>query len=155
MPHLPLRLAAFTLLFCAAALPALAESSAASSASDSASTSVGSLSDSIKGSSNSSSNDKVAQGDYRLVDVAAAPERPGFARLTLQALQPGNAAPARFELWVPQQVLESHPLTAGETIAARQRPYGLEFANGQPRQAFFLVLADDWYRELQTRPVVL
>jgi len=40
-------------------------------------------------------------------------------------------------------------------VHARARDYGFEFAQGTPRQAFFLVLRDEWLRELQTRPVSL
>lgn len=153
MKHPPLHALAFVLSFGAAALPAMAESSIASSASQSVSTSVGSVSDSLKHSSNSSSKDDVAQGDYKLIELAAAADRPGFARLTLQPLAGGDAG--RVELLVPQAVVDTHRLAQGDTINARHRPYGIEFANGQPRAAFFLVVADDWYRELKTRPVTL
>ena len=40
-------------------------------------------------------------------------------------------------------------------MTARSRPYGTEFAYGPAHQAFFLVLADDWYRELQANAVQL
>ena len=46
-------------------------------------------------------------------------------------------------------------LAPGDIVTARQRPYGVEFASGATQQAFFLVLNDDWYRELQTNAVVL
>ena len=80
-------LASAVLLLSAVALPALAASSAASSASDSVSASSDSASNSVKKSSNSSSGTKeIANGDYRITDVAAVAERPGAVRLTLQAL---------------------------------------------------------------------
>ena len=48
------------------------------------SASIGSISGSLRGSSNSSSPDNdVAEGDYRILDVAQAPERPGMLRLRL------------------------------------------------------------------------
>lgn len=139
----------------AVANPALAASSTASSASDSASTSVGSLSDSVKKSSDSSSkNNDVAEGDYKIIDVAAVRERPGTVRLKLQALaDPG--ADSEFELYLPQQALEQSRLVAGQVVTARHRAYGLEFVSSETRQAFFLVLQDDWYRELQTHAVAL
>jgi hypothetical protein len=40
-------------------------------------------------------------------------------------------------------------------VNARERPYGLEFAHGEPLQAFFLVVHDEGARELRTRPVTL
>ena len=56
------------------------------------------------------------------------------------------------------QILEQAGLAQGGVVTARPRPYGTEFAYaaaGAAKQAFYLVLADDWYRELQTRPVQL
>ena len=73
---------AYTRLACAIALgiatvmPASADS-LASSASSAASESIGSLSDSLRGSSNSSDKKKVAEGDYRIIEVAAIAEKPG------------------------------------------------------------------------------
>ncbi len=137
-----------------AAMPAGAASSAASSASDSASTSIGSLSDSLKKSSDSSSNTtQLTEGDYRVIDVAALPERPGMARVTLQLTSAADTA--ELDLYLPQQAVDEGRLTAGQTVKSRQRSYGFELANGEPLRAFFLVLADDWYRELQTHAVVL
>jgi hypothetical protein len=40
-------------------------------------------------------------------------------------------------------------------ITVKERPYGLEFARQATQEAFFLVVADDWLRELQTRVVAL
>lgn len=137
-----------------AALPAGAASSAASSASDSASTSVGSSSDSVKKSSDSSSKTvNLAEGDYRVIDVATLPERPGMARVRLHLADADDQE--ALDLYLPQQAVDSGRLSAGQTVKARQRAYGIELANGEPLRAFFLVLADDWYRELQTNPVIL
>ena len=142
-------LVTLALLGLVAVLPAQAESSAASSASDSLSTSVGSSSTSIQKSSNSSSNDKVAAGEYRVIEMAAA--GPGQVRLRLQPL----AAGTEFALLLPQKTADQHALAAGQVVNVREREYGLEFAKREDRQTFFLVLADEWYRELQTRPVTL
>lgn len=154
MTFTPTRLACLALLSLAAATPCLAESFA-SSASSAGSASVGSLSDSVQGSSKSSSGDtKVADGDYRVVEVAEMAERPGMLRLKLQATaRDGDAG----ELWLtlPRQALATRPLVAGEVVSARQRPYGVEFARGEPHEAFFLVLAADWPRELAPSPVSL
>lgn len=150
-------------LLACVALPAGAASSAASSASDSVATSVGSLSGSLVQSSNSSSKgQQVADGDYRIIEIARDESRPGMVRLKLvasDAAQPqspaGTDEPAAFELIISQQVVVKAGLTQGATISAKQRPYGLEFAEGQPRRAFFLALRDEWYRDLQSTPVAL
>ena len=77
----------------AAAWPCLAASSTSSAVSDSVGTSVGSLSGSIQRSSDSSRTTTVADGDYRVVEVAAVAERPGQLRLTLQPVaDPAGAA---------------------------------------------------------------
>jgi hypothetical protein len=158
MTHLKHRLAAVALLLGACALttlPTMAASSASSAASDSVTTSVGSLSGSIENSSTSSSKDnKVADGDYRIIDMAAAADRPGMVRMKLQALA-GRGADGEFFLYLPQKVADQTHLAQGGIVTARQKPYGVEFADGQTRQAFFLVLADEWYKELQTTAVVL
>ena len=58
---------------CALAAPALAASTLSVSISDSVSTAVGSVSDSVRRSSESSTGkDRVALGDYRIVEVVAA-----------------------------------------------------------------------------------
>lgn len=155
-----LSLAASALLLSAATLPALAASSAASSASDSSATSVGSISGSIEKSSNSSSKGTdISEGDYKIIDVAAVAERPGTVRVQLQAMAPEASADDAFALYLPYDVAERSKLAAGGTVHARKRAYGLEFAQATPAaaapQAFFLVLSDDWYQELQSRPVVL
>lgn len=149
-----LRLASITLLLTAAALPAFAESSVSSAASDSASTSVGSSSTSIGKSSDSSSgkNDKVAAGDYQIIEVADAPARPGTVRLKLQGTRPTEG---EFFLYMPQQAFDESRLATGHVVTAKPRPYGMEFARSQTREAFFLVLEDEWFRELNTRVVTL
>ena len=154
MSPIPTRLACLALLSLAALAPCRAEG-LASSASSAGSASVGSLSDSIHGSSNSSSRDdrQVSAGDYRVVEVGAAAERPGLLRLKLQGTAPqaGDA----FYLDLPAQALAPRGLAAGDVVRARQRPYGLEFARADSGEAFFLVLADDWRRELDPHPLAL
>ena len=136
-----------------AAGPALAASSASSASSDGSSASVGSLSTSIEKSSNSSSKaDKVAEGDYRIIEVAAADQQPGKMRLTLRALNPADG---EFVLTLPQQAVQQGRLAVGGMVTARAHAYGVQFAAGVPREAFFLVLQDAWYEELRTRAVTL
>lgn len=149
-PYAPFRSILVALLLAAAAVPAGAASSTSSAASEGVSTSVGSLSTSVEGSSNSSSRgDKVADGDYTLIEVAEAPARPGQVRLTLQ-----GEGQTLF-LYVPQETVRLGGLATGQVVAARKRPFGVEFAAGEPRRAFFLALLDGWLPELQTRVVTL
>lgn len=149
-----LRLAPAALLALAASGPCLADSFT-SSASSAGSASSGSVSDSLQGSSNSSKgDDKVADGDYRVIEVADAAGRPGMLQLKLQATaQPGEAGQIRLTL--PAQALAQRPVAAGDVVSARHRPYGIEFAHAAVREPFFLVLADDWQRELAPRAVSL
>lgn len=147
LPFSPRRLAA-TLLLGAAALPALADSSLVSTSS----TSIGSSSVSIEKSSASISGNgnKVAQGDYQVIEVAALDQRPGVVRVHLQAV----AGTEDFYLLLPRAAAERGALANGQIVAAQQRPYGLAFATARDRQApFFLVLDDAVYRELDSRAV--
>ncbi len=148
-----------TLIAAAAALllasgPALAASSASSAVSDSIATSVGSSSTSIQKSSDSSSSkdDKVAEGDYKIVEVAAAPARPGTVRLKLQPVA-GKAG--EFFLFMPQEAFEQSHLAPGHVVTAKPRAYGLQFTYADSQKAFFLVLDDEQHRELQTKVVSL
>jgi len=155
MNTLKTRLALVAALAMLAAPSVMAVSSTASSASEGVSTSVGSLSDSVKGSSNSSSGDaKVAEGQYKIIDVAAVDGQPGTAQLKLQAVA-GTGAAGELLLLVPQRTVEQAHLAAGEVVQARLRPYGVEFAKATDGAAFFLALTDGWLRELQNNPVTL
>lgn len=147
-----IRLAGIALLCGAIALPCAADS-LASSASSAGSKSIGSLSDS---SGASSPKDKVAQGDYRVVEIAAVAERPGLMRLTMQATA-GEGEP--FALEVQQQAVAQHGLAVGDVLSARHRPYGLAFthagAGAAPREPIILVLAAQWQREIDPQAVTL
>jgi hypothetical protein len=166
-------LAAATLIALAGAGTAQAESSASSAVSNSLSTSVGSISTSFTASSDASSPGRqVKAGAYRVMEIAEAPGRAGYARLTLRA--EAGAADASGEsgaaldetaaqvqfLFLPQATVAGASLAVGQVIQARARPYGLELAKvaaagEQAAEAFFLVVADDVYRGLQTRVVKL
>ncbi len=145
------------MLLAAFSLPALAVSSASSEVSDSIGQSVGSSSTSIQKSSDSSSgkdDKKVTDGDYRIIEVAAAPARDNTVRLKLQALATGGQE-GEFFLYMPQAAFDQSRLGVGHIVTARTRTYGIEFTQGQPQQPFFLVLEDAVYRELQTKVVQL
>ena len=72
--------------------------------------------------------------------------------------QADAGADNEFFLYLPQVVAEQARLALGGIVTARPRPYGTEFAQrarGETKQAFYLVLADDWYRELPAKAVQL
>ena len=133
------------------ALPALASSTASSASSEGSSASVGSLSGSIETSSQSSSQTVVAAGPYRVIEVAEVAQRPGAARVRLQALD----GTRDFALLLPAQAAQQARLEAGDLVDVRERAYGLQFARADAAEPFFLVLADAAWRELQSRPVTL
>ncbi|MEN9544709.1 MAG: hypothetical protein RLZZ598_1542 [Pseudomonadota bacterium] len=140
--------------------PTLAAGASASSVGSSAvggsSASVGVSSDSIGTSSNKSSNssktEKVAEGTYKVIELAAAEDRPGRMRLKLQPLVAGATAES-FELYLPLATVEQARLAEGGLVAALHRPYGLEFAHADSGKAFFLVLHDGWHRDIASHPV--
>jgi hypothetical protein len=148
-----IRLACVTLLGASATFACYADS-VASSASSAGSASVGSLSDSIHGSSNSSGDKKVADGDYQVLEVAELSDRPGILRLRMQAqVGTDNGQPSAFLLDLPKTALAQRDLSAGDIVSVHNRPYGLEFARAQTREAFFLVLNDEWRSDLDARAV--
>lgn len=131
---------------------AQAASSAVASASDSVSTSVETMSRSLHRSSTSSSPRPLAQGDYQVIQVAQA--APGLQDVTLQAVA-GSGADGEFTLRLADKVVADGGLVVGRVVTARQRPYGYEFVRADTRVAFFLMLDDAWYRELQSVAVTL
>ena len=140
-----------------AAGPALADSFTASSAAggSSASSAASSASDSSGASSDSSKYAVAAlDGPYRIAEVAPVPDRPGTVRVTLAPLA-AQAAGEPVRLLLPRQALERGGLAAGATVTASRRPYGVELAAADTKQAFFLVLDDVWQRELRSTPVSL
>lgn len=159
MTNTSLRASLAALLLAAAAAPAGADSlatsasSAGSSASSAGSASLRGSSDSISGSSDSSrADEKVAEGEYRVTAVEALAGRDEILRLTMEPLASRQGATG-FKLDLPQRAFGERPLAAGAIVSARHRPYGVEFARADTRDAFFLVLADDWHLDLQTRVV--
>lgn len=137
----------------ACTLPVQADSFA-SSASSAGSASSGSISDSIGSSSDSSSGDeRVAAGRYEVIHIAQAPGKDATTRLTLRgvAMQPAR----QFHLDVPDLALAGRAIGQGDLVDVNKRVYGYEFAHVETRQAFFLALEDDWYRELGSRKVVI
>jgi hypothetical protein len=166
VPPSPLSSLGFGLALALAAATGAAGAASTSSLSisDSVATSIGSLSTSVQRSSDSSSgDDKVAEGDYRVIqvaDLAAQGDQPALTRLTLRAVRGAD----EFYLMLPPVVVAQHALAPGLVINARHKPYGLAFAKaaaqpdggGTAAQAeFFLVLEDHWRQDLAARPVSL
>ena len=145
---------AMTLLASALLSPAAyAASSAASSASDSASDSVGASSKSITQSSDSSSGDrKVAAGEYKVIEMAEVEGHPGMVKLRLQAAADEKT---EFFLTLPRQAALNGHVAEGGVVRANERPYCIEFAALADNKAFFLVVDDDWHKELQSHAVTL
>ena len=134
------------------ALMANAESFA-SSASSAGSASSGSVSDSLNGSSNSSSgNHRVADGNYRIIDIGVTPDRADRTRITMQ--MDGDKL-QRVVLDMPQTTFAQQRLNAGDLMYAQNRVYGVEFGRADKHEPFYLVLDDEWYSELASRPVKL
>ena len=141
----------------ACATPSFAESlagsasSAGMSASSAGSASVQGSSDAISGSSDSSmGTDDVAAGEYRLAAVERVDEQGEWVNLNMQPINDGQTAPA-FKLRLPAQTVGREDLSPGDVIQVQHRPYGLEFTNARTRTPFYLVLADDWQRDMQSR----
>lgn len=142
--HSKLRPIFLSLLLASAALPFCAARAGELLASPSYS-----LSASSNGLSNSSG--MADEGDYRIVQMTPAADRPGFVHLTLQhAAQPDLAA---VELFVPIAHAEQAGLQEQQIVTASKRPYGMQFAN-QAKQAFAIVLNDAWQNDLVARQVL-
>ncbi|ARU03485.1 hypothetical protein CCO03_01220 [Comamonas serinivorans] len=141
----------------ALSLPASAESIAAagssvgSSASSAGSASLNGSSNSIEGSSTSSTGDKTAlvkDGTYRVAAIAPGHDA-GTLRLTLEPQDQAGAQP--FVLKLPAQAFGAQAPVVGELVQAQHRAYGVQFARAE--QPFFLVLAEAWTAELDSRPI--
>jgi len=141
-------------LACRAESLASSASSAGSSASSAGSASSGSVSDSLGNSSKSSTGTTTADGDYRVIEVAEVAQRPAMLQLRLRAADGDR----EFALTLPRQALAPRGIAGGDIVQLRHREWGLEFARPQGSGApepFFLVLYDDWQRELAPHPVAL
>jgi hypothetical protein len=151
-------LAAFAAFAAVCAAPAQAASTAASSASSAGSASSGSVSDSIGASSNSSGGDeRVAAGQYQVIDIVQAPAKSETTRMTLRAVAAaaGTGAVREFYLDVPNRALAARRVATGDRVQVNERVYGYEFAHADTNKAFFLALQDAWYRELGSHKVAI
>ncbi|MDA8521550.1 hypothetical protein [Acidovorax sp. NCPPB 4044] len=144
MKHLSLRpRAAAAALLAACLLPLSGHAELFTSLASSAGSSASSASDSIGRSSGGPGRGrKLAEGEYRVVQVADVAGQPDKARLTLRA------ADGEFLLTLPRAAQGARALAVGDRVQASPRPYGVEFARAETREAFFLVLDDAWARGL-------
>ena len=125
------------------------------SVSDSISASVEGISTSVGQISKSSSKAaNLAEGEYRIIDVAEAADRPDRARLTLRAVGKDDAE-EDFYLFMPKQEFARAQLQAGQTLAARNRPYGAAIFKQDLGEPIAVLLKDDWRSNLQPTPVTL
>jgi hypothetical protein len=90
-------------------------------------------------------------GDYRIVKVAQAEQRP--ARCGCSCRPWPSRVRGALVLYLPRSHARAEPTGRRAGGQATPRPYGTEFA--QAEKPFFLVLHDAWFDELQTRPVTL
>jgi urate oxidase len=128
----------FSLLLAGAFLPSLA----------SASTSVISLSDSVSGTVQSN----IAEGDYRVVDIAMVAGQPDKMRLRLQAVAAANEP--QLYLFVPKHDYDQAHLNNGQIVTASKRPYGMAFSIARADQPFAVVLENDWQKDLASHAVL-
>ena len=135
-----------------ASAPTLAGGLAASSAAGGSSASSASLGSVDKSSDSATKAMAEINGPYRIVEVTPMPERPGTVRVKLQAVASADDV---VQIYVPNKTLERSGLGEGKMVTAHQRPYGVEFARTDTNQAFCLLLADDWPKELSSNPVTL
>lgn len=160
-PFIRTALAALAL---AALTPAMAESiatmgsSAGSSASSAGSASLKGSSGSIDSLSDSSSDDKdkakdktamVQDGAYRVAAVQPAAQ----ADMLRLQLEPQTQGAQPFALIVPAKAFGAQAPVAGDVVQAQRRDYGVQFTRAQAAEPFFLVLADAWHAELNSRPI--
>jgi hypothetical protein len=64
-------------------------------------------------------------------------------------------ASQEFTLDVPNKALAQRGVGKGELVQVNTREYGYEFAHADSKQAFFLALEDNWYRELGSHKVAI
>lgn len=151
---------AAALLVAHLAQPAMADTFISFAASDSVALSLGTSSASFGRSSDASSHHRrhdlrQVNGDYKVIGMVAAEGRPGITRLTLQAAAADGVEDRELHLDLPQAVVARNALAVGQMLQAQQRPYGVAFAQGEPRRAFFLVIDDARQGDLLTQPVTM
>jgi hypothetical protein len=137
----------------ALATPAFALSLGSYSLVEGSRQSIGGLSTSVTTLSNASSTATgLAQGDYTLVEVVAAADRPDTVRLALAHVDRDQSASDVY-VYVPTQTYLNAGLQAGNVITAKHRSYGIELAKAADKRTFFLIVDDKLLDELKSTPV--
>jgi len=88
----------------------------------------------------------LAEGDYKVVEVAQAQEA-GKLRLTLHPLDETQAAEG-FYLYVAAADVEEAQVRQGDIVSAKQRPYGVAMFGQGKADPFALVLNDGWRKQI-------
>jgi hypothetical protein len=133
------------------ATPAYAASSASSAAS-SASDSIGSISNSLSTSSNSSTGDrKLAQGEYRIVEIQTEANAAGDETARLRLAGPQGDV----ELRLPQTVAIRNALGVGRTVTVAERTWGYQFTLDGRSEPFYLAVHTPWLDAFRNQPVAL
>lgn len=88
----------------------------------------------------------LAEGDYKVVDVAQAQEA-GKLRLTLRPVDEALAGEG-FYLYVMAADVEQAQVRQGDIVSARQRPYGVAVFGQGKSDPFVLVLNDGWRKQI-------
>lgn len=129
-------------------------SSAISQSTDSISASANSISGSVHDSSNSSKTAATAQGDYTVVQVAAADTKPGWITV---ALKPHGSDDGRMDiaLLIPGTAMPTQGLKTGDMVHAQAYEYGIEFSTAQDQKPFFLAIKDEKVDSLRSVAVTL
>jgi hypothetical protein len=130
----------------------VAASTSLVSVSDSLAGSVEGMSSSVKHSSTSVQLDVA--GDYKVLDVARAPDASGRIRLTLQPVVASDDKEEIYLYMQNQQYDRIRP-QAGDIVSAKTRPYGAAFYMLGSADPFVLVFRDGWSEQMKAQPVTL
>ncbi|WP_018607399.1 hypothetical protein [Uliginosibacterium gangwonense] len=88
----------------------------------------------------------LAEGDYKVVDVAQAQEA-GKLRLTLHPVDE-TAAGEGFYLYVVAADVEQAQIRQGDIVSAKLRPYGVAVFGQGKSSPFALVLDEAWRKQI-------
>jgi len=137
----------FLAMAAVAVLPAVASASVTSSfaISDSASAS-------LEGTSTGSSKvvKTVAEGNYRVTDIAESNDHPDKMKVALQADKADGEA---FYLYITRNQFDKANLNKGQVVTAVKRPYGVSFKHVDAVEPFVVVLDETWIKDLRSNDI--
>ncbi|MDR3409709.1 MAG: hypothetical protein P4L87_01995 [Formivibrio sp.] len=115
--------------------------------------SIKTISEGISDSSKSSSAAvTVAEGDYKVIEVADADGHPNQKRIALQSLNQGQQS---IYLFMSKEDFKRVDLALGKVVTANPRLYGVAFTKFGGTETFAVVLDDSWLKELDPVPVTI